>query len=209
MNREDLYLKIAELHLRRVDVLQTVEWRITLSIWTFIAGVAMVSLANADKVKHAAVAIGHYGPAVIFFLIFAIYGVLLYLYVYRFSKENYNSLVTERNRYQRMQNEAIKLVLKDKSVDFLIRTRIRYKQALGSGATEPSFEYLSGDDFKKSGIWLFKAVTTTALMVFSLAIIAMILFSAGENLNDSVTATCQPVRLQLQSFGGNVSREAD
>lgn len=60
MNREELYLKIAELHLKRVEVLQMVEWRLTLSIWTFVAGVAMVSLANADKVKQATVAMGSF-----------------------------------------------------------------------------------------------------------------------------------------------------
>lgn len=205
MKREELYLKLAELHLRRVEVLQTVEWRITLSIWTFVAGVAMVSLANADKVKQAAVAIGYYGPVVILLLISAIYGVLWYLYTCKFSKENYNSLVTERNRYQRMQNEAIKLVLKDKSADFLIRARTDYKQGSGPDAAEPSFERLSGNDFRKTGIWLFKVATTTALMIFSLAIIAMIVFSAGKNLNDSIASTGKPVGLQMEGSGGDLS----
>ncbi|MDL1863840.1 hypothetical protein FBQ90_01305 [Betaproteobacteria bacterium PRO5] len=209
MDREDFFLKIAELHLKRVEILQTVEWRITLSIWTFVAGVAMVCLANADKVKQAAVAIGYYGPVVILFLIFVIYGVLLYLYACKFSKKNYNSLVTERNRYQRMQNEAIKLVLKSKSADFLIEAGAEDKRAPESDFSEPSFEQLSGDDFRKSGIWLFKAATTMALMIFSLAIIAMIVFSAGKNLNDSIAATDKPVGVKVEGSGGDVGREAD
>lgn len=49
-----------------MEILQTVEWRITFSLWTFVAGVAMVSLANADKMKQAAVAMGGIlGPVVI------------------------------------------------------------------------------------------------------------------------------------------------
>lgn len=149
MNREELYLKIAELHLKRVEVLQMVEWRLTLSIWTFVAGVAMVSLANADKVKQATVAMGSFlGPLVILFLVSAIYGVLWYAYTIRFCKKNYNSLVTERNRYQRMQNEALKLVLKAKSRDFLIKAEAEDKQVSESDFQEPSFEHLSGDGFK-------------------------------------------------------------
>ena len=179
MNREELYLKIAELHLKRVEVLQTVEWRLTLSIWTFVAGVAMVSLANADKVKQAAVAMGNFlGPLVILFLVSAIYGVLWYSYTIRFCKKNYNSLVTERNRYQRMQNEAIKLVLKAKSRDFLIKAEAEDKQVSESDFQEPSFEHLAGDGFKKSGIWQFKAVVTATLMLFSWLLIAMIVVPA-------------------------------
>ena len=179
MNQEELYLKIAELHLKRVEVLQTVEWRLTLSIWTFVAGVAMVSLANADKVKQATVAMGSFlGPLVILFLVSAIYGVLWYAYTIRFCKKNYNSLVTERNRYQRMQNEALKLVLKAKSRDFLIKAEAEDKQVSESDFQEPSFEHLSGDGFKKSGIWQFKALITTTSMFFSWLLVAMIVVPA-------------------------------
>ncbi|WP_292976981.1 hypothetical protein [Nitrosomonas sp.] len=172
-------MKIAELHLKRVEVLQTVEWRLTLSIWTFVAGVAMVSLANADKVKQATVAMGSFlGPLVILFLVSAIYGVLWYAYTIRFCKKNYNSLVTERNRYQRMQNEALKLVLKAKSRDFLIKAEAEDKQVSESDFQEPSFEHLSGDGFKKSGIWQFKALITTTLMFFSWLLVAMIVVPA-------------------------------
>jgi len=80
MDREDFFLKIAELHLKRVEILQTVEWRITFSLWTFVAGVAMVSLANADKMKQAAVAMGGIlGPVVILSLMGGIYVWLWYL----------------------------------------------------------------------------------------------------------------------------------
>lgn len=210
MDREDFFLKIAELHLRRVEILQTVEWRVTLSIWTFVAGVAMVSLANADKVKQAAAAIGYYGPVAILLLISVIYGVLWYLYLYKFCKKNYNSLVTERNRYQRMQNEAIKLVLKAKSRDFLIETGAEDKRISEPDFMEPSFEQLAGDDFRKSGVWEFKRGITSALMFLSLLLVAMIVVpSANKNLNDPMTAAGKPTGVQVGNSGCNSGREAD
>ncbi len=198
MDREDFFLKIAELHLRRVEILQTVEWRVTLSIWTFVAGVSMVSLANADKVEQAAAAIGYFS---ILLLISAIYGVLWYLYLFKFCKKNYNSLVTERNRYQRMQNEAIKLVLKAKSRDFLIEAGAEDKRVPESDFMEPPFEQLAGDDFRKSGVWKFKLGITSALMILSLLLVAMIVVpSASKNLNDPVAAIGKPVWLEIAGF---------
>lgn len=213
MDREDFFLKIAELHLKRVEILQTVEWRITLSLWTFVAGVAMVSLANADKVKQAAVAIECYGvngSAAILLPIALIYIGLGWLYAFEFCKKNYNSLVTERNRYQRMQNEAMKLVLKGKSADFLIKAGTEDKRSSGSELSEPSFKQLSGNDFRKSGIWQFKIWTTAALMFFSWLLVLMIVVpSASKHLNDSVTATGKPVGVEVESSSRNLSREAD
>ena len=210
MDREDLFLRIAELHLKRVETIQTVEWRITLSLWTFVAGVAMVSLANADKVKQAVAAMGYYGPAAILLLISLVYVVLGYLYLYKFCRKNYNSLVTERNRYQRMQNEAIKLVLKGKSRDFLIEAEAEDKQSSEADFKEPSFGQLSGDGFKKSGIWWFKLGITAALMFFSWLLVLMIVVSSTtKSLNDSETATGKPVSVQIAHFGRDSVWEAD
>lgn len=211
MDREDFFLKIAELHLKRVEILQTVEWRITFSLWTFVAGVAMVSLANADKMKQAAVAMGGIlGPVVILSLMGGIYVWLWYLYLYKFCKKNYNSLVTERNRYQRMQNEAIKLVLKGKSADFLIEAGAEDKRVPESDFSEPSFKQLSGDDFRKSGVWEFKRGITAALMFFSWLLVLMIVVSsASKHLNDSIAATGKPVGVKVEGSGGDVSRKAD
>ncbi len=202
MNREDLCLKIAELHLKRVEVLQTVEWRIAISLWTFVAGVAMVSLVNADKVKQVAIALGSPWSSITLIFVFLVYAILGWLYVWQFCKENYNSLVTERNRYQRMQNEAVKYVLKGKASDFLILINTK-----AECWEEPSFKKLAGNAFVKTGIWQFKVAVTAALMLFSFAIIAMIFLSTTDkHLNDSVAATGQPAGWQLKCLGGNVSR---
>ncbi|MCC6916454.1 hypothetical protein [Nitrosomonas sp.] len=211
MDREDFFLKIAELHLKRVEILQTVEWRVTFSLWTFVAGVAMVSLANADKMKQATIVMGDIlGPVVILSLMGGIYVRLWYLYLYKFCKKNYNSLVTERNRYQRMQNEAIKLILKSKSADFLIEAGAEDKRVSESDCGEPSFKQLSGDDFRKSGVWEFKRGITAALMFFSWLLVLMIVVpSAGKHLNDSITATGKPVGVEVESSGRNLRREAD
>lgn len=167
MNREDLYLKLAELHLKRVEVLQTVEWRITLSIWTFAASVVIASLANADKLKQIVAVVM---PADILVIIGFFYLLLWVLYAFVFSKENYNSLVTERNRYQRMQNEAIKLVAGNSTTDFLIQSKL--------ASEEPAFDRLYGYDCLKSGIWWFKIITTAIIMFFSWLLVAMVILPA-------------------------------
>lgn len=77
-----------------------------------------------------------------------------------------------------MQNEALKLVLKAKSRDFLIKAEAEDKQVSESDFQEPSFEHLSGDGFKKSSIWQFKALITTTLMFFSWLLVAMIVVPA-------------------------------
>jgi hypothetical protein len=166
MNREDIYLKLAELHLKRVEVLQTVEWRITLSIWTFVASVTVVSLANADKLKQIDSIIA---PGDVLSMMGVLYLMLWGLYAFGFSKENYNSLVTERNRYQRMQNEAIRATSGDRVSEFLIKSR-----SIGG---EPSFEQLSGYDCIKSNVWLFKVLTTLVLMFFSWSLVAVVILS--------------------------------
>ena len=166
MNREDIYLKLAELHLKRVEVLQTVEWRITLSIWTFAASVTVVSLANADKLRQIDSIIA---PGDVLSMIGVLYLLLWALYAFGFSKENYNSLVTERNRYQRLQNEAMKVIAGRSATDFLIKSKL-----MGG---EPSFEQLSGYDCVRSNVWLFKVLTTLVLMFFSWSLVAVVILS--------------------------------
>lgn len=164
MNREELYLKLAELHLKRVEVLQTVEWRITLSVWTFVASVTVVSLANAEKLKHID---GVIAQTDVLAMMAGLYLLLWALYAFGFSKENYNSLVTERNRYQHLQNEAVRSVAGSGATDFVIQSK--------SGGGEPSFAQLSGYDCVKSNVWWFKVVTTAVLMVFSWSLVAVVI----------------------------------
>jgi len=109
-----------------------------------------------------------------------------------------------------MQNEAIKLVLKGKSADFLIEAGAEDKRVPESDFSEPSFKQLSGDDFRKSGVWEFKRGITAALMFFSWLLVLMIVVpSASKHLNDSVVATGKPAGVEVESSGRNLRREAD
>lgn len=160
---EELYLRLAELHLKRVEVLQAIEWRITLSIWTFTASVVVISLANADKLKQIITVIM---PGDVLVVVGFFYLLLWILYALGFSRENYNSLVTERNRYQRMQNMAVKRIVKDDPAEFMIRSK--------RTGEEPSFEPLSGYDCLTSNIWWCKVVITAIFMFFSWLLIAVV-----------------------------------
>jgi len=141
----DLFMKMADLHLQRVNILQGTEWKVALTFWTAMAfsfGTIMVNIKNL-------------APLIVEFkcsmAIFQI--VVLFCYLVLFCSKNYSSLVTERNSYQHFQNLAND-VIKAKSNQIGSRE-------LGV----ESLKAVSRWQVVRSSIWHFKLASATVLMV--------------------------------------------
>ena len=92
----DACLKAAELHLKRLEVLQGAEWRITVLCWTLLVAVAGGTLLHQQVVASI--------PIVTAACLFYVFIAFAYLRLYQ--PQSYQSLNTERNYYVYMRNLA-------------------------------------------------------------------------------------------------------
>lgn len=173
-------MRAAENHLKRVEILQGVEWKIAFAVWAAIGLGTSTALANMDKIASLLIK-------------FQVYVVIAYLiiaaaYLLGFCRNNYNSLVTERNRYQHFQDLALRALDAPKGIRV---SKNALPEAVES-LTEQQKELgqLKGWDMLGSATWVVKAVSThiaISLSYFSLTMSA--LSTSGEGAIAAIPAS--------------------
>jgi hypothetical protein len=162
MNLGEIYMRASENHLKRVEVLQGVEWKVAFALWAAIGLATSTALLNMEKIS-----------ALLFSyqtqLAFA-YLAVAFSYLLGFCSSNYNSLVTERKRYQHFQDLACH------ASQAPVGIRISPTAVTGTPLSEDQeaqLQSLIGFNMLGSKTWFFKVISTHVALLLSYLSLAM------------------------------------
>ena len=144
-NAADIYLRMAEMHLQRVNTLQATEWKVAVTFWAGMALSVSTALANRDMA--ISLLVGNEVGLALFQMVTG------GIYLFVFCPLNYRSLVTERNSYQYFQNLASNCL-----------TGGEAHQIGSRDSGRPSLEQVGISACFTSGIWWFKGASVVMLM---------------------------------------------
>jgi hypothetical protein len=151
-------------HLARVQTLQGTEWRVAFLLWTAIA-LSTAGILSGIKDYYNLILERTYVLVVLYYAV-------SFAYLFGFCKENYKSLVTERNRYQFFQNEYANLVAPE---------HCKWQIKAKDGGL-PVNSVINSQSFAKSAVWGFKVLSTTSMMTGSFIVIVLSSISLYEKV---------------------------
>lgn len=182
MNLNEAYMRASENHLKRVEVLQGVEWKVAFALWAAIGLATSTALLNMEKVHSLLVTFQT--P-----LAFA-YVAIGASYLFGFCCSNYNSLVTERNRYQYFQDLALH-ASQAPATNRILKDAVNANPS-SSTHQESKLAMLEGFNMTGSQTWFFKSISTHIALLLSYLSLTM--------TASSIEAKTTPVSVHLNGI---------
>jgi hypothetical protein len=158
----EVYLRAAEMHLKRTEVIQGIEWRITALFWTLLV-VFTSTVVIYPEIRSGAWCLKAIGTGLL--------AAMSVAYVVFFCPEAHRSLSSERFYYLYMRGRALKAA---QIPDGFVRGREILNEdspdAPPPGMAEQEILECRGKwEVRKSGLFAFKVLVTVALFCMSTA----------------------------------------